>query len=213
MQPVCWWLGLFFPPCWLFGLRYPSTGACWLLGGTKSWWNMQPPGGLTPIGTPQNPAASVFYCYSEPQPPTTFTGDPPVLLSRLTWFFYKVTVFFFAPLSPSVHENLEVPSNSGVPDSPRLVEFLWSNPADLQSQILWSLFMLLPDPLMYHSELFLPWENFCGIVIFQCVRCPTKGMGLDLVLLHPFSHHVVAYSLDIGYLPFGSFQCFLSVVV
>ena len=90
------------------------------------------------------------------------------------------------------------------------MEFLWSNPDDLQSQVLWSLLILLPDPLMYRLELLLPWDNFCGIVIFQFVDCPPKGMGLDFMLLHPFSHHVVAYSLslDTGYLPFGSFQCF-----
>ena len=89
----------------------------------EGYWVGQSPGGnkvqvgLTPIGTPRNPAASVF-CHSEPQPPTTFTGDPPVLLGRLTQFFYRVTSP--QPLSPGLHENLEAPSNSGVSDSPGL---------------------------------------------------------------------------------------------
>ena len=54
------------------------------------------------------------------------------------------SVFF--SLSPSVHETLCTPSKRGVSVSVSVGEFLQSNPTYLQSEMLWELLFLMPDP-------------------------------------------------------------------
>ena len=56
-------------------------------------------------------------------------------------------------LGPDVHTTLCVPSKSGVSVSPSPVEVLWSNPASLQSMILWEFFLLLPDPQVGKADM------------------------------------------------------------
>ena len=69
---------------------------------------------------------------------------------------------------------------SGVSISPSPLKVLQSNPAGLQSQILWGLSSHCQAPrlesLTWGSELSLLWENFYGIIIFQWVIHPA-GMG------------------------------------
>ena len=79
----------------------------------------------------------------EPQPPPTSSGDPPTLAGRSCSVSYGVT----APsLGPYAHTTLCVPSKSGVSVSPSLVKVLQSNPASLQSLILWEFLLPLPNP-------------------------------------------------------------------
>jgi len=55
-----------------------------------------------------------------------------------------------------------VPSKSGVSISPSPAEFLWSDPAGLQSQILWELLLLLPDSVAGKPAMGL--RNFTSVV-------------------------------------------------
>ena len=93
------------------------------------------------------------------------------------------SLLFF--LGPGAHETLCALSKSGVSVSPSPVEFLRSNPAGLQSQMLCGLLLLLPDPQAGEPDVglrtFTPvgellWYNFpvCG--------SPTQQVR-DLILL------------------------------
>ena len=79
----------------------------------------------------------------EPQPTPTSAGDPPTLAGRSRSASYGVTAP--SPLGPDAHTTLCVPSKSGVSVSPSPVKVLQSNPANLQSLIVWK--FLLPLPL------------------------------------------------------------------
>ena len=74
---------------------------------------------------------------------STSTGDPPIPAGNLALNPKKSLLF--SPGSDG-HKTLSTPLKSGVSGSPRPVEFLWSNPTGLQSQILWGLLHSLPDP-------------------------------------------------------------------
>ena len=50
------------------------------------------------------------------------------------------------PLGPGAHKTLWASSKSGISVNPSPVEFLQSSPAGLQSQMLWGLLLLKPDP-------------------------------------------------------------------
>ena len=87
-------------------------------------------------------ATSVFastVSHSWSLPPQETLQDPQVGLARLS------CSHCFA-LGPSAHENLCVPSKSGVSISPSPAAFLHSSPTGLQSQMLWGLLLSLPDP-------------------------------------------------------------------
>ena len=87
------------------------------------------------------------------------------------------------PLGPDAHTTLCVPSKSGVSVSLSPVEVLQSNPASLQSLILWEFLLLLLDPpslgsLTWGSEPSLQWVNFCGIIVLQFVIHPPSSYGI-----------------------------------
>ena len=102
----------------------------------RKWW---PPGGLTPISVPRTAVISLF-CHNESQLPPTFARDLLILVMSLLFSLYSGT-----------HKTVCAPSKSGVSFPHPIVEFLQSNPADLQSQILWG-FFLLPDPQAGESD-------------------------------------------------------------
>ena len=116
---------------------------------------------------------------SEPQPLPTSAGDPLRPAGGSGPGSYKVTAF---SLGPGVHETLYVLSKSGVSVSPSPVEFLQSSPTGLQSQMLWGLLLLIPDPQTREPdvglELSLLWDNVCNTIIFQCVDHPFGGYGI-----------------------------------
>ena len=166
--------GAVFLPCWLFGLRPPSSGAYGLLGGARS------PGGngglqegwrqwvLARTTTP-----SVFVTAVSHSLTLNSTGDHLILTVRSGPVSYEVTAFF--PGSCCTRD-LVCTLQEWSFCFPSIMEFLWSNPAGLQSQILWGLLLFLPGTNAGKSDmgsglLFL-WENFCGIIIFQFVGRP-----------------------------------------
>ena len=104
--------------------------------------------------------------HNVPQLTATFPGYSPKPAGKSHPVFHGVCF----GLHPSVCETLCAPSKSGVSVSLRPMELLDSNPAGLQSQMLWGLLFLMPDPrlgsLMWGSELLLLWENLCDIIIF-----------------------------------------------
>ena len=93
---------------------------------------------------------------------------------------------------------------SGVSVSPSPLEFLQSNPAGLQNQILWGLSSHCQAPrlesLTRGSERSLLGENCYDIIVFQWVTHPA-GIGCDFITVHPSYYLVVTSSLclDLGY--------------
>ena len=83
------------------------------------------------------------------------------------------------PLCPDVHTTLCVTSKSGVSVSLSPVKVLQSNPASLQSLILWEFPLPLSDPqvgsLTWGSEPSLQWVDFCGIIVLQFVSHPPSS--------------------------------------
>ena len=109
------------------------------------WWEKgQPTVVPTPVSTPQNYFHQCIRLHSEPRPAThptpghhripSITRSGPVLWSHC-----------FFPGSWCAWD-LCMPSKSRVSNSSSTVEFLWLKLAGLQSQILWRLFLPLPDP-------------------------------------------------------------------
>ena len=94
------------------------------------------------MSTPQNCCCWCYCPCSEPWPSPTSAGDPPILAGRSACLLWG---HCFLPLGPGVHGTLCAPSKIGVSVSPSPVEFLQSNPAGFQSQILWGLLLLLSD--------------------------------------------------------------------
>ena len=89
-------------------------------------------------------------------------------------------------MGPDAHTTLCVPSKCGVSVSPSPVRVLQSNPASLQSLILWEFLLPLPYPQVGNPEVglrtFSPvggllWDN-CSPVC----ESPTQWL-LDLILL------------------------------
>ena len=109
----------FFPhPVGCLAWDIPALAPAGYWVGQSPGGNMQLPGGLTPIGTPWNPAASVFFAtvsHSHPPP-----SQKSLQCYQVGWPSSFTGSLFFSPLSPGLHENLEAPSNSGVSDSPGL---------------------------------------------------------------------------------------------
>ena len=77
--------------------------------------------------------------HSEPQLTSASPGDPPREAGKSGLGSHRVTAF---ALGAGVHETLCVASEIGVSVSPSSVGL----PAGLQSQMLWGLLLLLPDP-------------------------------------------------------------------
>ena len=113
-----------------------------------------------------------------------------------------------------------LPSKSGVSASPSLVNFLWSSPTGLQSQTLWGLLLLLPDPQAEELHLGLRtlipvgkplWYNY-----FPVCGLPTWGVwDLNLWQLHPSYHLTVASSLCLNaqYLSWEGSSVFLLMIL
>ena len=83
----------------------------------RKWW---PPGGLTPMSTPQNYCRQCFCPCSKPQVPAS-TGDPPILAGKTTQSLMRLLLFSLVHMRRCVHP----PRVEFVSPSP--VEFLWSN--------------------------------------------------------------------------------------
>ena len=133
--------------------------------------------------------------------------------SRCVWFSLLWGHCSF-PLGPGAHKILCVPSRSGVSVSPSPVEILQSNPAGLQSQILWGFPVLLPDHQSGKPDLglrnFTPVGEHLSFNHYPVWGSPTQQVW-DLILswLCP-SYHLIAaspLSLDVGYILLGGFQC------
>ena len=90
------------------------------------------------------------------------------------------------PLGPVVHTTLCVPSKSGVSVSPSPVEVLQSNPASLQSLILWEFPLPLLDPQVGKPDVglrtFIPVAGFLWYNCSLVRESPTQQLW-DLILL------------------------------
>ena len=90
------------------------------------------------------------------------------------------------PLGPEAHITLCVPSKSGVCVSPSPVEVLQSNPASLQSLILWEFLVPLPDPQVGKPDVGLrTFTPVGGLLWYKCspvCESPTQQLR-DLILL------------------------------
>ena len=147
--------GAVFLPCWLFAPRRPSTGAYRLFGGVRSWLeNGSLQEGSRQWVLPELPPP-VSHTVSHSHSPAS-AGDPAILagksgpnLLRGHCFLPQVLVGMRSCECPPRVEFLflSVLWNS--------CEFLWSNLAGLQSQILWGLFLSLPDPQAGNPDMVL----------------------------------------------------------
>ena len=165
-----------FSSCWWFGLRCPSTGAYRLLGGTvwmRKWW---PSGGLNPV--------KYFSELPPPQPLPASAGDPPKLAGMSGPGFYEVTAFspwILVCLRPSVcHPGVEFlfPPIPWKPCCPTLLAFK-ARFACVSSSHCQAIRL---ENLTWGSEFLLPWENFCGAILFQFVGCPPSSFGNLIVM-------------------------------
>ena len=89
-------------------------------------------------------------------------------------------------LGPDVHTTLCVPFKSGVSVSPSPVKVLQSNPASLQSLILWEFLFLLPDRQVGKPDVGLrTFTPVGGLLWYNCspiCESPTQQLW-DLILL------------------------------
>ena len=83
-----------------------------------------------------------FGPHSEPQPTPTSPGDPTVPAGRSGPGSYGVTALPQVPVH--VKPCVRPPRGPSVSLSPE--ELLHSSPAGLESQVLWGLHLLMPDP-------------------------------------------------------------------
>ena len=90
------------------------------------------------------------------------------------------------PLGPDAHTTLCVPSKSGVSVSPSPVKVLQSNPASLQSLILWEFLLSLLDPQVGKLDVGLStFTPVGGLLWYSCppvCESPTQWLW-DLILL------------------------------
>ena len=153
-------------------LVWPEASQHWSLqaGGwgqvlVRKW---RPPGGLTPMSTPQNCHCQCLCPCSEPQLPPASTGDPPILSGKSGSVSYEVTAFIpwvLVRVRPYVClprvEFLFPPVLWNSCDQTLLAfkaRFTGGSSSRCQTPRLGS--------LTWGSELSLLWENFCGIIIF-----------------------------------------------
>ena len=117
---------------------------------------------------------------------------------------YEVTAF---ALGLGVHESLYAPSKCGVSVSPSPVEFLQSSPPALQSQMLWGIFLLMPDPQAEEPDVGLRTLIPVGQLLkynYSTVCGSPLGRCGDLIIsqVHPsYCLIVISFlSLDVEYL-------------
>ena len=136
-----------------------------------------------PRSTSQN-----FYCqcpcpHGEPQPPLASIGDHPTLAGRSGSVSYGVT-------SPSpwvlMRTLLCMCPPRVVSVSPSPVKVLQSNPASLQSLVLWEFLFLLPDRQVGKPDVGLrTFTPVGGLLWYNCspiCESPTQQLW-DLILL------------------------------
>ena len=189
--------GAAFPPCWLFSLRWPSTGAYRPFGGANGrLWEGSHQGVL-----PRTSAVSVLVPTVSHRHPVS-AGDPPTLAGRSGSVSYGATPPFPGSWS---HTTLCVPSKSGVSVSPGPIDVLQSNPASLQSLILWELLLLWLDPQVGNPDMGLrTLIPVGGLLWYKCSPvCESPNQQLwDLILLWlcPSFHLIVVspLSVDVG---------------
>ena len=123
--------GTVFLPCWLVGLSFPTLDPKGYIG--RDW-------ALVPVNTPQHPCHQCPFptvSYRFPSPPQETLQDQQVGLAQ-----GPMRSLLFQ-LGPRAHKTCV---SSGAFVSPSPMTFLWSSPAGLQSQMLWGLICLMPDP-------------------------------------------------------------------
>lgn len=117
----------------------------------------------------------------EPQLSPASLGDSPYQAGRSSQGSLEITAF---AVDPRVHEILYASSKCRVSVFPRPLELLHSSPAGLQNQMLWGLLLLMPTPqtrnLTWGTELSLPLENLCDMIILHVVGCPPWEYGILL---------------------------------
>ena len=136
-----------------------------------------------PRSTSQNFCCQCSFPHGEPQPP------PPLPETFQHWQVGLVQSpigSLLLPLGPNAHTTLCVRSKSGVSVSPSPVEVLQSNPASLQSLILWEFLLLLPDPQLGKPDVGLrTFTPVGGLLWYNCspvCESPTQWLW-DLILL------------------------------
>ena len=136
-----------------------------------------PPGRLMLMSTHPSCHCQCLFPCSEPQPPpSTSTGDPPIVAGRSVQSLMRSLLL---SLGPGTHLTSCAPSKSGVSISHSLLEFLRSNSTAFQSKILWGLLLQFPDPQAGYPDMglrtFTPvgellWYNYfpvCGSPTWQ----------------------------------------------
>ena len=199
-QPACWWVGLCSFPvgCLAWGIPALEPTGCWVGPGLGE--KMAASKSAHAMNIHQNRRHQCPCPCSEPQPlpPPTSAGDPPILAGKSGQSLMRSLLFSLG----TVHETLCALSKSGVSVSPSPVEFLWSNPAGLQSQILWGLRLLLPDPQAGEPDVglrpFTPMGELLWYNCFSVCGLPTQCVW-DLILswLCPSYCLTVASSLSV----------------
>ena len=117
------------------------------------------------------------------------------------------------PLGPDAHTTLCVLLKCGVSVSPSPVKVLQSNPARLQSLILWDSSVCCWTPqlgsLMLDSEPSLQCVDFCGITVLQFVSHPPSSYGIWFYCYcsPPTISLKLLLCLWIWGMFFGEFQC------
>ena len=128
------------PPGLLFGLGLLSA---------HGWGQIFPQWPLPEKHAPDGYSQKLCLQHPSPQQ-ATFTPCFPMRSTRncsqvQTRFLWSL----FFTLGPSACERLCVPFRNGVSISPSPVELLCRNPIDLQWQMLWGLFLPVPDPQVW----------------------------------------------------------------
>ena len=98
--------------------------------------------------------ATTFYVPREPQLSLTSLRYPPRIAGRSGPDYYGVTAVV---LEPSVYKILCACSRIGVSVSPSPMECLHSSPDGLQSQMVWGLCLMMPDPTSTMGNLTWGW--------------------------------------------------------
>ena len=136
-----------------------------------------------PRSTSQNFSCQCPCPHGEPQPPPASAGDPPTVGGRSGSFSYGVTAL---SLGSQCNTTLCVHSKSGVSVSPSPVKVLQSNPASVQSLILWEFLLLLSDLQVGKPDVGLrTFTPVGGLLWYNCCPvCESPTLWLwDLILL------------------------------
>ena len=171
--------GAEFPSCWFSGLRQPSTGGYRLFGGVNDGpWEGSRQGVLSRTSDTSVLVHTVSYSHTLPWQDTLQHYQVRLIQSPMA--------SLFLPLGTDAHTTLCVPSKSGVFVSPSPIKVLQSNPARLQSLILWKFFLLLLDPQVGKPDMGLrTFTPVGGLLWYNCspiCESPTQWLW-DLILL------------------------------